>query len=445
MKRFVGPQEKSTQRHSHFWRCVLLSGLFALLLTLIFAANFAIASPAFATVFAASRSTFTTSPTRGPVGAVIVVTGKGVGLPDGTEVDLGYTADFQNCNILSGGRPGVVQNGAFSGWFRWPAGTGKKSFGVCVSTGNSFAFQVGSYQVLSDSTPHISVVPTVPNAGKQATVSGENFFPAGTSVNLVWRSKNGGESVSLGMVSSDGAGAFTHTFTVPSHASTGSYMLTGVVGSGSPPTLSAVAAFQVSGITIVAVPTSTASPTPTATPTSVATAPATATPHAVIAHRPASADANLASKTGMLLPVALAGTLLIALALGAGVLVVRRQRSLVASSQVSSGVLSWSDVTPAPTGSPPTEAGAFMPWTGTIYPGGHSPVGNPGMEYSPLPEPVVPPPRVVWNKTPTIPFDPGLAEAMREAQVSLFAMPRPPVSEEVEAQSGIPRPTSGGL
>jgi hypothetical protein len=133
----------------------------------------------------------------------------------------------------------------------------------------------------------------------------------------------------------------------------------------------------------------------------------------------------------MLLPVALAGTLLIALALGAGVLVVRRQRSLVVSSPTPSGSLSWSDVTAAPTGSPPADTEVFMPWTGTMYPGGNSPVGNPGMEYSPLPEPVTP--RVVWNKTPTIPFDPGLAEAMHEAQVSLFAMPRPPANEEVEA------------
>ena len=64
-------------------------------------------------------------------------------------------------------------------------------------------------------------------------------------------------------------------------------------------------------------------------------------------------------------------------------------------------------------------------------------MGNPGMEYMPLPgntaPQVVVPPSVV-KKAVAVPFDPGLVEAMREAQVSLFATPRPPVNEEIEAR-----------
>lgn len=429
MKRLAGPQGKGIFLHRHWWRCVLLVGLFAPLLAIVLFASPIFAAPAFAASLISAKNTFTVSPTQGPVGAVITVNGSGVFFSDGTQVKLGYTVDDRTCNLVSGGQSGVVSGSAFSGWFRWPTSTGTGTFGVCASA-NSFVFQAGSYQVLSASVPRVAVAPTIPKAGQQATVTGANFLPGGVSVNLIWRSTNGGQSVSLGNVSANGTGTFTHTFTVPAHASTGSYIVTGLVGGGSPPVLSATTTFHVSGITLAALPTSTANPSPTVAPTSAPTKPATASTTSRV---PVNMNGDdLANKTSLFLPIALGGALLIALALAAGVLVVRRQRSL-AVSDPTSGPLLWPDAAQMMSGGADMGAGAFTPWPGVMYPGGNQPSGNPGMEYAPLPGP---PPPAVWNHraaTP-IPFDPGLAEAMHEAQVSLFATPRPPVAAEAEVQ-----------
>jgi hypothetical protein len=426
MKRTLGPLGKGILMHRHFWRCVFLAALCVPALALML---FASPISVLAATLTPSQNSFAVSPTQGPVGAVISISGTGVLFPDGTQVSLGYTVDYRTCNIVAGGQSGVVQDSAFKGWFRWPAGTGTGTFGICASTNNSFTFQLGSYQVLSASAPRVSVASTTLTVGHQSTVSGANFLPGGTSVSLIWRSTNGGKSQLIGTAVSNGAGAFTHVFTVPVHASTGSYTLTGVVGGGSPPTLSAATTFHVEGVTLVAVPTPTALPSPTSAPTSVA-----ATPAAII--HPTSSVVQPTNATGgetsLLVPIALGGGLLIALALGAGVLVVRKQRTLVTTPDPTSGPLLWPEAANTMVGGMHAGAGAFTPWPGTTYPGGNSLASNPGMEYLPLPGATMPTP--TWSKAAPIPFDPGLAEAMHEAQVSLFATPRPPVGEEVEVQ-----------
>jgi hypothetical protein len=96
---------------------------------------------------------------------------------------------------------------------------------VCGVVG-SFTFQMGSYQVLSDAVPRVSVAPGTPQAGKQATATGANFLPGGTDVSLIWRAVKGGQSIFLGTAVSNNDGTFTQTFTVPSRTSTGSYTLT---------------------------------------------------------------------------------------------------------------------------------------------------------------------------------------------------------------------------
>lgn len=431
MERLSGQQGKGIFLHRHWWRCVLLAGLLAPLLVLVLFASPVFSTPAFAAFLTPTKNSFTVSPTSGPVSAVITVTGSGAFFSDGTQIKLGYTVDNHTCVLVSGGQSGVVSGGAFSGWFRWPANTGTGTFGVCASE-NSFVFQVGSYQVLSASAPRVVVAPTIPKAGQQATVTGSSFLPGGIRVNLLWRSVNGGQSTSLGSVLSNGAGTFTYTFTAPARASTGSYIVTGYVGSGSPATLSATTTFHVSGITIAAVPTSTTPASPTAPPTPVPTKSTTATSRGVVSQPTGTNGGDMAGKTNLFLPIALGGALLIALALGAGVLVVRRQRNLVTSGPTS-GPLLWPDAANSMPGGANMGGGAFTPWPGAMYPGGNQPLGNPGMEYAAPPGPP-PPPQPVRNQTAPIPFDPGLAEAMREAQVSLFATPRPPVGAEAEAQ-----------
>jgi hypothetical protein len=429
MKLFSDSQGKEHAVHRHFWRCVLFAGLFAFLLVIACFAFPVSAPSAFAAHLTPSENAFTVSPTQGPVSAVVTITGSGVFFADGTQVGLGYTPDGRTCTIVSGGQSGVVQNGAFSGWFRWPASTGTGAFGVCGNA-NSTAFQIGNYQVLSASAPQVSVAPTKPQAGQKATVSGASFLPGGTSVNLLWSSVKGGQSISLGTVKSSSAGTFTHTFTVPSHSSTGSYSVMATVGGGSPAVMSATTTFHVSGITIVAMPTSTASsraaPTPAVTAASLVSEQA---------RRPANTGAAPAgNKTGLLLPIALGGGFVIVLALIVAVLVVRRQRLLaISGGHTTSGPLLWPEPANIMGGDPHMRSGSPAPWPGAVYPGDTPPAGYPGMGYMPPPGTTMPYPARDKITAP-IPFDPGLVEAMREAQVGLFATPRPPASAEVEAQ-----------
>lgn len=424
-----GPQGKSISLHRHYWRCVLFAGLFMALLVLLLPARF---PRVFAASLSPTKNAFAVSPVQGPVGAVIAVSGNGVFFSDGTRVNLGYTVDNKTCTLVGGGRVGVVRNGSFSGWFRWPAETGTGSFGVCA-TANAFTFKVGSYQVLSASVPHISMTTTSLKAGKQAIVSGAHFLPGGTHVNLIWRSTHGGQSIVLATAVSSGSGAFTRAFTVPSRSGTGSYMLTAIVGSGSPPTLSASTTFHVDGITIVALPTPGPRVNATATTTDGKTS--TATPQ-VATKQPVNTNDETATEMGLVASIALSGGLLIVLALGVGVLFVRRQRRLAGVNDPSSGPLLWPEavsmIAGRMPGGPISEPGAFTPWPGTMYPGGDVPLGSSGMEYMPVQR--VTAPHATLNKSVTIPFDPGLVEAMREAQVSLFATPRPPVHEEIEVQ-----------
>src|SRR5579885_1634829 len=148
MIRVSGPaMEKGIASRRYAWRLVCVVGVFLPLLAALF--FFAPSPHAFAASHILARR-LTSSPSQGPVGAVIVVTGSGMSSPDGTQIDLGYSTDFSNCNAATDSQPGIVQNHAFSGWFRWPAGTGTGNFEVCASVHDSNnPFFAGTYQVLS--------------------------------------------------------------------------------------------------------------------------------------------------------------------------------------------------------------------------------------------------------------------------------------------------------
>lgn len=422
MKRALNLTEDGTAARKYFWRWPFLAVLFLPLLAACFSFSLLASAPAFATSDL-PHARYTTNPTQGPVGAVITVTGTNMSttrFPDGTQIDLGYyNTDFSNCTAATDSQPGIVKNGAFSAWLRWPASTGAGFFEVCAAAhGSDNPFIVGTYRVLSAMPPQITLTPTTPGAGKQATITGANFLPAGTSVKLIWPAANGLPAVSLGTVSSDENGAFTQTFTVPAHAITGTYSAQAVVGSGQPPTMSASTTFHVNGITIVAMPTPTASPVATATPTATAAA-TTTTNHASTITQPASngQSGNSSDNMSLLLPIVLIGLVVIAAALLTGVFVVRRQRALALAAKAAH---------PAWAGN-----GALAP--GAIYQAGsQAPPGNSvSGHFTGSHQAIVP--GANGNQKP-IPFDPALAEAMRQAQVSLFATPRPPVGEEVPSR-----------
>jgi uncharacterized membrane protein len=422
MKRISDTAGKERSFHRYPWPSVLAAGLLLFLLAALF--SFGAVLPASAAILhVAARPSISFSPSQGPVGAVIVVTGSGMFEADGTQVELGYAVN-SNCVAPAGEQPGVIKNHAFSGWFRWPTTTGTGSFPVCVAVGGANPFAIGNYQVLSATPPQVSVAPTSVDAGKQATLTGANFLPAGTSVNLLWQTANGGSQVSLGTVTSDASGAFTKTFIAPSRSSTGSYSIVATAGSGQPPTLSATTTFHVNGITIVAVPTPVVHPSPTVAPTAtpMVSATATAAISPASTSRSPNSGASSASNMSTILPVATGGLLLIVAALIGGVFVVRRQRTLAAT--VASGGSPWPNALAAGGGGMPAPDAAYRT-------GGLPPPDNPMLDRPTLVYEAPAPGASAVQKQTTIPFDPGLAEAMRQAQVSLFAMPRPPVGEKL--------------
>jgi hypothetical protein len=415
MKRVSGPTlgEWAVAR-GYIWRWLCVVGVFLPLLTILCLCISPSAAFAMSPLLA---RTITSSPALGPVGAVIVVTGVGVNSPDGTQIDLGYSTNFATCTAATDTQPGVVRNHAFSGWFRWPAGTGSgRTFEVCAAVdGSNNPFFVGTYQVLSPTPPQISLSPAVPDAGKQATVAGTNFLPAGTSVRLVWPAANGLPGALLGVVSSDASGAFSQTIVVPSHAITSTYTIEALAGAGQPPTMSASTTFHVNGIVIVAVPTPTVSLSPTAAPSPAGIANSAVASHTPGGDQVADNGNSAAGKTKLLLSVALVGLVVVVAALIAGIVVVRKQRAL---AQVISDPPLWSGAPGAPAGGEfvpaPSQAGPQLPF-------GLGRITRPQRAVSP----------VVQKEWEPVPFDPGLLEAMRQAQVSLFVTPRPPVNTEV--------------
>ncbi len=422
MKQAAGSREKSTALSSRVGRGSVATALLIALLAAVFAWGARAPVRSFASTHVEAENTFTSSPLIGPVGAVITVSGSNLSYPDGTPIQIGYIT-YQPvmvpvCTPVTNGQSSPVQNQAFSGWFRWPTSTGTGTFQVCVLVnGSSTPIDANGYSVISASPPQVTVAPTIPSVGKQATVSGANFLPGGSSVKLFWRSANGGSPLALGTVTSDATGAFTQTFTVPDKLSTGSYSVTASSGSGQPAVLGASTTFHVNGITIAAVPTPTAqaSPTPTVSPTVSATATATAqaspTPVGQVqVTTPQQNSSGISNSSGLILPLVLGGLLLVIAALVAGILFVRRQRELAAAAATSGGG-------PAP-------PGMFMMGAGAAY-APDAIAGKTTLKRPSLPNGSAP------RDTGPIPFDPGLAEAMRQAQVSIFATPRPPVKEEV--------------
>ena len=151
-------------------------------------------SPAHA-IRAAVTGSIASSPSSGPVGAIITVSGSGWSSEEGTQISFGCMTGSK-CSSRADALVGTIQGGSFSGWFSWPQGT-----------------PMGTYTVLSESGPQISNSPTVHTAGKQATIRGSNYLPAGTAVQLSWQTVNGNTDFSIAPTTSDSHGSISTTFT----------------------------------------------------------------------------------------------------------------------------------------------------------------------------------------------------------------------------------------
>jgi hypothetical protein len=199
------------------------------------------------------------SPSSGPVGAKISVSGSNWSEPDGEQVLLGYMI-ATSCSIVTDAQTGTFKSGAFSGWLRLPNGTPLGTYSICASFGNTTAV-VNTYTVLTESSPQISISFSIQGGEQQATISGSNYFPAGTTVNLFWETTHGSVIFKIEPAVSNSNGLISRTFIVPTTIASGSYKIVANDG-GQQPTLSSSVTFIYKAL----IPTPTAIPTPAPTP-----------------------------------------------------------------------------------------------------------------------------------------------------------------------------------
>ena len=212
--------------------------------------------------------TISSSPSTGPVGTTISVSGSGWGGTDGTPVTFGYEVNSGGntvCQIVSDAQNGSLNGGSFSGWFRWPTGTALNTFSVCAMLGNVMEV-ADSFSVLSSSPPAVSISPSTLAPGTQATITASNYYPAGTQVDFLWVI---GNTVieNLNSATSDTNGQAILTFTVPKPSiSSGQYTVNATTG-GQPPALFSSTNFTYTAPTVSPSPTPTHRPSPTVTAT----------------------------------------------------------------------------------------------------------------------------------------------------------------------------------
>ncbi len=254
-------------------------GIF-MMVTLCFAAPSFIAFHTALGAYAASPSlrmitgSISSSPSAGPAGTAITVSGSGWGGTNATPVSFGYQVNA-GCSIVADSQSGSLSNGSFSGWFRWPSGTALNTFHVCAMLGNVMEV-AGNFTVLSSSPPGVLISPSTLAPNTHATITASNYYPAGTQVNFLWMSGNTTVD-NLNSVASNTSGVATLTFTVPNFSiSSGSYSINATSGGGQPATLSSSTNFMYNEP--VAPPTPTSNPSPTPSPFPSPTLSPTASP-----------------------------------------------------------------------------------------------------------------------------------------------------------------------
>jgi hypothetical protein len=211
---------------------------------------------------ASTAPTITSSPSSGPVGTNVSVSGSGLPVPDGTPVSLGYINSTNTCTTV-----GNVQNGtsggSFSGSFSWPSSAPFGIYTVCAIINNQ-SFSAQTFMVLSPFPPQVSITPNTLQENEQATITATNYVPAGTSITFLWTTTGGTVIQTLGSAVSNSVGTALFTFPVPvSSLASGSYLIEAEGGGGQPP-----AYFSSVGFTYTApVPTPSPTPRPKPSPT----------------------------------------------------------------------------------------------------------------------------------------------------------------------------------
>jgi hypothetical protein len=157
------------------------------------------------------------SPSSGPVGTHVTITG--AHLTPGTPVQVGYaTGDCSSSSVtvIQGATTTVNSDGSITITVNWPqVGTG--SYTICViETTSGKAHQGDSpFQVLSATPADITVSNPV-TSSQQVTVKGTNFLPGNNSAEVLYGPQGSdGCATSAGTASVAADGTFTLTFNAP--------------------------------------------------------------------------------------------------------------------------------------------------------------------------------------------------------------------------------------
>jgi hypothetical protein len=249
------------------------------------------------------------SPSSGPAGATITVSGSNWSEPDGTTVDFGYFVGSV-CSVVTDSQPGTFSSGSFQGWFRWPQGTSLGTFSVCTIIGSS-TVTAGSYTILSSSTPSVAISPGTLSEREHVTVTAQNYYPTGTNVTFYWATTSNQIEFELSAAASDANGTATIGLSVPiTSLSSGNYLVEALAGGGTPPALFASSGFTYSAPVVPPSPTPkpspspALSPTPTQNPSPTATPAASVTPTTGATGTPGVTPTQSGTGTGTLTPVA---------------------------------------------------------------------------------------------------------------------------------------------
>lgn len=224
------------------------------------------------------------SPSSGPGGTTINVTGSGIvdsnntPLQTGT-VSYGYSTSTDTaCNspsfVGTGSNTTWPSAGSFSGSFVFPTGVATGTYTICVSISNSNPGVIpgsNSFQVTSAAT--VSADQSSYTVGDNITVSGTGF-PASTSVSIELQSSDGVTTTPLGSVNSDISGSFSQDYTVPAHP-LNSVVVIATYGSGQQATSNS---FTVNAKATTSKPKPTPAPIPTTAPAPAVVIVATPTP-----------------------------------------------------------------------------------------------------------------------------------------------------------------------
>jgi hypothetical protein len=145
----------------------------------------------------------------------------------------------------------------------------------------------GSFEVLSTSSPQVSISPNALKENQKETITATNYLPSGTLVTFYWATTSNTIVRTINSAPSDNSGTAQITYIVPvTSQASGQYVLEAIAGSGTPAPLSSSANFTYTKPTPTPSPTPSPKPSPTQNPTPVATATVKATVSATAAASP---------------------------------------------------------------------------------------------------------------------------------------------------------------